>query len=244
MADTIHLPGMGETKKSTAYMIGAGLVVVGGIAYYRSKKTAAAAQAASVAQAGGTTTDPATGYPYGSAEDAAALAAQSNYNTGAGYGGYAGGGYPYSGGQPGTVQTGFTSNAAWAQAYEEYAVNNIQSSSTVVAAALGKYLTGQPLTPDQLSIVEQAIAFEGPPPVAGTNGYPPSYQLQQGTTPQTIADGYYGIPAQGGIIYHVKGNKVWHVTKSTWQRLNPKPGVIEVNSGWLQGTGIPFMGDE
>lgn len=177
MAETIHLPGMGETKKTTVYMIGAGLVLVGGIAYYRSKKTAAAAaQAASVAQAGGTTTDPATGYPYGSAEDAAALAAQANYNTGSGYAGYGyGNQYPYSGGQPGTSQTGFTDNASWAQAFETYATENLNANAAVVGNALGKYLTGQPLTSDQISVVEQAIAFEGYPPQAGTNGFPPSY---------------------------------------------------------------------
>lgn len=244
MADTIDVPGLGATKKTTLYAVGVGAVLVVGVVYYRSKKQAAAAQAASVTQAGTNATDPATGYPYGSPEDAAALSTQASYYQ-ANQGGYGDG---YSGGSPGTGSgsTGFVSNAAWAQAYEQYAVNNVQANATTVAAALGKYLTGQPLSADQLNIVEQAIAFEGLPPIAGTNGYPPSYQLQQTPTPtpSTIPDGYYAINAQGGIVYHVKGNKVWHVTKSTWQRLNPKPGVIEVDSGWLQRIGIPFMGDE
>ena len=44
-----------------------------------------------------------------------------------------------------------------------------------IAAALGKYLLGQPLTPDQITTVQQAIASEGFPPVAGLNGNPPGY---------------------------------------------------------------------
>lgn len=242
MTDTVNLPGVGSTKKTTVYAVSAGAVLLIAVVYYRSKKQAAAAQAASVAQAGTNETDPATGYPYGSPEDAAALSTQASYyQATGGYGGNGGGGSAGTG-----TGTGFVSNAAWAQAYEEYAVNHTQANATTVAAALGKYLTGQPLNQDQLNIVEQAIAFEGLPPISGTNGYPPSYQLQQSPTSSgnTVADGYYAINSQGGIVYHVKGNKVWHVTKATWLRLNPKPGVIEVNSGWLQSIGIPFMGDE
>lgn len=188
MADTISIPGIGNTKKKTVYAVGIGIVLVGAAVYYRNKQSAAAAQAASVAQAGTDTTDPATGYPYGSPEDAAALNTQAGYYQSVD--GSAGG---YYGGSPSPGQgTGFISNAAWAQAYEEYAVNNIQSDSTTVAAALGKYLTGQPLTQDQLNIVEQAIAFEGLPPIAGTNGYPPSYNL--GTTaPPTVPTQSTGV---------------------------------------------------
>lgn len=249
MTDTIHLPGMGETKKSTVYVMVGGLVLVGGIAYYRSKKQAA--QNASVAQAGSTTTNPATGYPYGSAEDAAALSAQANYNQG--YSGAGGGYYPYSTSTPGTIQTGFTSNAQWAQAYESYATQNLQSDASVVAAALGKYLTGQPLTSDQLSIVEQAIAFQGIPPQSGTNGFPPSYNMipNGGTPPgsgtgvpaKVVADGYYRDATEGGAIYKVVNNQVWHVTGPYWATLNPKPPVTPVGPGWLGRVGIPYAGE-
>ncbi len=205
MPDTVHVPGMGETKKSTVYIVAGGFVLVAGIAYYRSKKTAAA-NAASVAQAGATTTDPATGYPYGSAEDAAALAAQAGYNDGTGYGYGYGGSYPYSTSTPGTIQTGFTSNAAWAQAYESYATQNLNADAATVAAALGKYLTGQSLTNDQLSVVEQAIAFQGIPPQSGANGYPPSYNLiPNGGTPPAgggpVSTTGSGLPAVGTVIY-------------------------------------------
>jgi hypothetical protein len=197
MADSdIQIPGLGHTKKSTLYAVGVGVILVFGVAYYRSKKSAAA-QAASVASAGTNQTDPATGYPYGSPEDAAALATQANYYQSTGSGG--GGSY---GGSPSPSQgTGFVSNAAWAQAYEQYAVNNIQSDSNTVAAALGKYLTGQPLTPDQLNVVEQAIAFEGLPPISGTNGYPPSYQLQQSTPTGGGSGGTGQLPKVGTVIY-------------------------------------------
>ena len=199
MAETINVPGLGSTKKTTAYAIGGGFLLVIGIVYYR-KKQASSVQAASVAQAGTDTIDPATGYPYGSPEDAAALSTQSSYyqDTSGGYGG----GY---GGSPSPSQgTGFVSNAAWAQAYEEYAVNNIQSDSTIVAAALGKYLTGQPLSQDQLNIVEQATAFEGLPPQAGVNGYPPSYNLASVSPPTSGPTQYPGV-GNWNLFATVKG---------------------------------------
>lgn len=58
-----------------------------------------------------------------------------------------------------------TTNAQWAQAAEEYMTQQ-GYDALAVAAALGKYLTNQNLTDDQLSIVQTAIAFEGYPPTS------------------------------------------------------------------------------
>ena len=181
MADTVKIFGS-NLPKPVVYG-GAGLIVVGSIYYYRKNKTASA-QAAAVTQAGTNSIDPATGYPYGSPEDAAALQTQNNYvsPTGYGYSGYAGGS---GSGSFGTGQPGnFLSNAEWAQYVENYEVNNLGADAPTVGNAIGKYLTGQPLDVNSMvPIVQSAIAIGGYPPVNGPNGNPPSYTTTGGATP-------------------------------------------------------------
>ncbi len=174
MADTIKVLGNNIPKPVA---IGGGIIVLaGGVYFYRTKKQKSDA-AASVAAAGSSEIDPATGYPFGSPEDAAAMSTQDNYQlptAGGGYGfqGYAGG----SGGVFGTGTPGsFTSNAEWAQYVEAYEENNLGADAPTVGNAIGKYLTGQALTTDQVGLVQSAIAIAGYPPVSGPNGNPPNY---------------------------------------------------------------------
>lgn len=201
MAETVNIPGFGSTSKKTAYLLGGGLVLIVGVAWYRSKN-AAAAPAAAAPSDGGSTVDPATGFPYGSAEDAAALASQAGYISPSGGGGGGGGGASTAG--------SYTTNGQWAQAAEDYIVNTVNGGShaDLVGNALGKYITGVAITADQVNIVQQAIAFTGYPPVNGPSGYPPSYR----TTPSTPA------PAK------VTGLKVTSTTKTTvgiqWDRVS------------------------
>lgn len=175
MPDTIKLPVFGNVKKPV--VIGGVLVAGIGIVYFARTKKQQTDAAASVAAAGSSEIDPATGYPFGSAEDAAAMSAQGNYqsplNTGYGYGGYNGatGGGIFGTGQPGS----FASNAEWAQYVEAYEENNLGADAVIVGNAIGKYLTGQPLTADQVGVVQSAIAIGGYPPVNGPTGNPPSY---------------------------------------------------------------------
>lgn len=198
MADP--LAGLSKNEKIG---LGIGSAALLGFTLYRYQKqkqqAASDAAAAAAAQAPGTGAgssdqiDPATGFPYGSAEDAAALTAQSGYNSpigglGAsdtsylygGYPGYTGSGYPVAG--------GFTSNAQWAQAAEDYLVNTGGANANTVGNALGKYITGGTVDDSQQAVINQAIAFEGYPPVSGPNGYPPSIRTAAPTptpTPQT-----------------------------------------------------------
>ena len=189
MPDPVTSPGkinIGGVKvsKSVAF-IGGGALLIGGVLYYRHKQSTDAANAA-IATAGATTTDPATGYPYGSAEDQAALAAQAGYDTGssadAGYG-YTtyGGGYgtsTFGAGTPGS----FVNNAEWAQFVVAYMVNNEGADAPTINNAIGEYLAGQPLTSDIIGLVESCIAIGGYPPVSGPNGDPPNY-ITSSTTP-------------------------------------------------------------
>lgn len=198
--ETITLPGGLHVKKNVAIVVGLGSVLVGGYFYYRQRQANAAA-AASTAASTSSQIDPQTGYAYGSPEDQAALAGLSNAtlgqtNTGASFQGGQVIGYDqygnpiYGQGQPGSGMPGsFVSNAQWTQSAEALMGSD---GADAIAAALGKYLLGQPLTADQVTIVQQAIAAEGYPPVAGVNGNPPSYLTAQPTSPGGTGGGGTG----------------------------------------------------
>lgn len=195
---TVKIPGVGPVKKGWA--IG-GVALIGGIlavAYYRHSKnaSAAAATAADTSQ-DPNAIDPATGLTYG--EEAAGIQAGDLAGYGTGFGdtsgivGYDAQGNPVYADQVGYGPTpSFVSNGAWSQAAQQYLVSTTGADAGNVAAALGAYLNGAPLTEAQASIVHQAIAFFGQPPQAGSNGYPPSLKM---VAPQT---GGTGPPPGGG----------------------------------------------
>lgn len=180
MAGEIKLPVIGQVKTGWA-IGGAGIVaVIVGFAYLRRNS----GSQASAAQAG--TIDPQTGYPSGSAEDQAALAAQDGTSgtgidpqtgypygspgdqgalSGGSYGAYDGYGYdPYATGAGSNANTGpgtFTDNAAWVQ----YCEQNVQGYSAVqVQGALAAAIAGVALTQRQMSIYQACVAVGGPPP--------------------------------------------------------------------------------
>lgn len=226
---TVKTP-FGHMQKKTALLAGGGLVVVVGIGYYRSKKAAAANAAATTSSAATTDAnsgqsgiDPATGYPYGSAEDAAALAAQQgvSYNPYSPLGGGSTGQYP---------QTGppFSSNAAWAQFCEQTMGS---SGSDAIAAALGHYLTGSPLQSGEPTIVDQAIAIGGYPPTAGPNGMPPGLNTNNPGGGQVKVPNVVGMETGAGDReLTAAGLKFSHVTLttagSTITATNPAAGTM------------------
>lgn len=216
----------GKSVDKTYVYVGVGIVLVAGVYYYRKNKASAASQA-SVNAAGSTSIDPATGYPYGSAEDAAALQSQGNYQSpvaqgGYGYTGYAGGSGSGNFGQgaPGS----FVSNADWAQYVESYEINTMGADAPTVGNVIGKYLTGQPLTSDaMISVVQSAIAIGGYPPVSGPGGYPPSYKTSNSTAP--IPPGTTPPPKgtkPAGAISNLVGSVSGTTAKITWNTV-PKP---------------------
>jgi PASTA domain len=178
----------GKKIKTKTLAVSAGGLVIGviGIGWYRNKQAAASAASANAATTSANDIDPATGLPAGSPQDEAALAGMSEgaYGTTGDLGagqiiGYDGDGNPIYGAGTTNSPTGFANNAEWGQAVESYMGS---SGSDAIAAAIGKYLSGQPLTDAQVQIVEEAIAVENPPPVAGVNGNPPGYLTAQPTS--------------------------------------------------------------
>jgi len=185
MAETVSIPGFGSQKKTTVYVVGGLVVVVIGIGIYRSRKATASATP-SGAGIDTASIDPATGFAYGSAEDAAALNTQAGYIQPAQYG-YGGGADTSTGSVTQPTAGGFVSNAQWTQAAEAYA-ESLGSNVTAVASALGHYLAGVPLTPGEVDLVQQAIASQGYPPQSGPNGYPPSYRTATPSTATTTTN--------------------------------------------------------
>jgi hypothetical protein len=204
---TIKVPVVGQVKKTWA---AAGLGILGiilSVAYIRhaKAKTAAAAPAGTGIQGGlnyaandpyppdGTTgdptdpnsIDPASGITYG---DEQAGYGATAYGLGGLGGGTPGGGYVPPGGSAGGPP--FSTNAAWMQAAESWLVDNLGSSPSVVAAALGKYLAGAQVTAAQETIINEANGAMGMPPVAGKDGHPPGIRV--------VADRDHGGPGGGG----------------------------------------------
>ena len=181
MPETMNLPGLGSVPKKYV-AIGGGVFVIGVALWYRHKQTQAANIAASGANTG---IDPATGYPYGSPEDAAALANQQSYvNPGTGSGSIGGTTGFVPPGQTG-VPGGFANNAAWTQ----YAIQTLQSigaveDTTQLSAALGAYVTGTVPPDGGGSLINQAVSVAGYPPVSGPDGYPPHIRTAPVTIPE------------------------------------------------------------
>jgi len=218
MADTINLFG---SQVKRGYVIAGGAVVAAAIGYgwWKNRHQAPANTAAAATPstpgtpAGGSyppdgttgdpsdpySTDPSTGQTYGSEGQFAGgyglPGGVGGYGYGGGYDGYGTSAYP-----PGTTGgvAQYTTNGQWAQATEDYLVNTVGASATVVAAALGKYITGQALTSDQVSVVEQAIAFSGSPPVNGVDGYPPNMRQAPAPAPPPSSGGGGSGGGSGG----------------------------------------------
>lgn len=146
----------GKNVPNWAVYGGAGVVVVGGVLWYR-KRSGGSSSAAGAAATDPNAIDPSTGVPY--ADEVAGVAP----------GGFSGSGLAF--GTPtsdftGTTPTGttFTTNAQWVQAATA-GLTALGYNGSDVGAALGLYLLGMPLSADQVTIVQTAVAEFGPPPV-------------------------------------------------------------------------------
>jgi hypothetical protein len=205
---TIKLPIFGNVKKGTAAAVGLGSVgLVLAVWWWRQRQAAQSAasnQSNQASTSAATTTgqmatdpagnvclqsqiDPSTGYCSGSAQD---MEAQQSL-LGEDYGDESALSGTTLGTSPVATTTTFSNNAAWAQAAETYMGSD---GADAIAAAISKYIAGQQMSTAQQQIVQEAIAAEGYPPVAGANGYPPAMNVVGSpsgtTTPGTCPTGY------------------------------------------------------
>jgi hypothetical protein len=128
--------------------------------------------------------------------------------------GFAGGGGPLVGPSPSSVPAAPTTNAQWAT---EAATKLAFEDPSALAKALGKYLTGKAVTPDEELLIDEARGAEGDPPVAGPSGYPPAIRTQP-------SDGQTGPPAQP------KSNDAWEQSALTWWQNQGYKGTTAVHA--------------
>jgi hypothetical protein len=93
-------------------------------------------------------------------------------------------GYTGTGPGGGTTPTGppFTTNAQWSQYVLQYFSDNSFSDVSGRADAVGLYIAGDSVSAQQKQYIDDAIAIGGPPPVAGSGGFPPSIKTSGSTT--------------------------------------------------------------
>lgn len=167
MAD-VKLPGVGPVSKRTL-LIGGGAAALVVFLWWRKRKATNTTPAAATDSS---TTDPnaldTTGYGYDPSLS----------------GGFVGSGGGFSTDQPIGGINQPLSNAQWTLNAEQMLSGIVDAGA--LSAALGAYVTGNAVTSDQESLIDQAIAVAGYPPVAGATGYPPGIRTQAGggqTTP-------------------------------------------------------------
>ena len=251
MAETVHVPGVKQPMPKWAVFAGLGGVGVAIVLYYRSKNAASTPAATRPDQyppdgtvgnpADPYSTDPATGQTYGDE-------AVGSGGTFGAYGGLGGSGLSGwdsntglytdpngntctnpdgSGYCPGSSGGGppFSTNDAWSLwVIQQMQTLNPNVNVGDLTDALGLYLAGQPVDPAQKTLVFDAEAVGGPPPVAGTNGYPPNVRTNgskgggsSATNPvtglkQTGAEGFTGADVSwtasaGATSYAVTSDK-------------------------------------
>lgn len=187
----VKLPLVGGVSKKALAIGGIAAAATVGLFLLRKRKTAAAAPAAAAADPNATASsdyiDPGlqdtTGGPtYGAT-------GYTDPNTGQ---------WVY--GNTGTGQAAATTNAQWSQ----NAISYLSGSGTdtgALAQALGAYLQGQAVTTAQESLIDQAIAVEGYPPVAGASGYPPGIRTSDtGTGAGGSGGSGGGVTGSGGSV--------------------------------------------
>lgn len=220
MAD-VNVPGVGQVPRAAVYG-GVAVVVVLVILHNRGAGQAPGPAAAAGAYppdgtagnpADPNSVDPTTGITYGN-EGIGSGAVPSAY----GLGGSSGG--TDSTGGSGDAQQGppFASNSAWAQYAQDYLTSTVGEDPAAVSSALGAYLAGQPVTPEQKDIIDQAAGFAGNPPVTGPGGYPPSIRL----TRQPTGGGGPSSTVSGGHVVSLNNNDAdvaWtpHGPATRWQ---------------------------
>lgn len=197
----VHIPGIGNVPRG-GVIAGAVVGIVGAFYLYEKHKSSAASTVSTPGQYG-------YGYGYGGYGYSNPAFNEPYIGGEYGYGGLYGYGIGegYGVGSPTPPVAPVTTNAAWAQAAENYLTETGGYDAGTVAAALGIYITGSTLSAAQQAIVEAAIAFEGYPPTAGASGYPPAMHTST-STGQGGGSGGGGTGGKTITVPNVEGKRV------------------------------------
>ena len=253
---------IGGKEIKPAYLIGGGAALVGGYIFW--KRQASGAAAAGTAAASTSTasaidpltglpvsqdnvTDPVTGMTYlqEAQEYGSVSAAEEAVSTGGSYGAYGQSGYGidsgypssgYSGTTPSPTGTTYTTDSQWASAVQAGLVG-VGYSATDIAAALGLYFAGHPVSSTQATILQVALAEYGPPPVG-------TYTII--TSPSGPG------PTGGGSIAGLKASAKFDNVTATWDAVcgatsynvtvTDHQGAKQLASGTTAGTSYTARG--
>lgn len=169
-----EVPNKPKVKINKWWLIGGGTAAA--VVYYVYKKSSASTATTATTDTSGDAIDPSTGLSYAEEDGLDYTAVGSPYGdlTSSAPIGSLGSTLTTTGSTPLT-------NSAYAQDINDYLVNGLGYSQTVVASALGKWLSGsgQALTSQEQAVVQAAQAYGGAPPV----GVPtPNYVSNTGQT--------------------------------------------------------------
>lgn len=144
---------------------------------------------------------------------------------------------PYTGATSTSGGPPFSSNNAWSQ----WVIPEIQSldeSADVDAltTAIGLYLDGQPVTPAQKTLILEATAIAGNPPVAGPNNYPPNVRTN-GSTGPAPATTPVTVPNLKGLTIDNAGLKLESVGLKLHHNAPTKKGTVYEIEGQTPGAG-------
>lgn len=210
MAETMNIPAIGKVK--TTYVWVGGALVAGIVGYAYWKKS----QEAPTDFVGASPDD------FGATDYDSPLGSSGGNSTG-----------QFTSVDPDAIDT----NGEWTQA----AIEKLTSygwESTAVATALGRYLSRQGLTEEQVTIVQAALAAFGPPPVGGpypiTNALPPP---PSGNNPPPTNTPVHVIAYEGNNVDTWLANvRAMHgSTESQIAALNP--GLWIQPTQWSNGIG-------
>lgn len=178
MAGDITLPVVGSTSRRALLIGGVGAVAVMGLLWWRKRQTAAATPTV-----GADTTGDSGVYDPNAPVDSTDLS---------------GGAYTGTTGISGGVTSTPATDAQWTAQVMTALLGIVDP--TALSAALGKYITGQAVTGDEESLIDQAIAVGGYPPVGGPGGYPPAIRTQAAGGQTPPGGGVTGGGDTGGLL--------------------------------------------
>jgi hypothetical protein len=102
--------------------------------------------------------------------------------------------------------------------------NQLVQDTGPLSAAIGRYLAGQSVSDDDKSLIQQAIAVGGLPPVAGANGFPPSINTAPPSSTGGTTSGKLppvtGLGGGSGMFNRVGGRLVNNYIDWWWNGVN------------------------
>lgn len=223
MADSIKIGNVNVPKPALVI----GVAAAGGILFYAYySRTSGSGDTGTDVAATDDGIDPYTGLPY-----------TDEFGFGGGFSGIGitdpGTGSIFGPGYGGQIVTGVTTNAAWSQAVIAYFEAHGTYPEVNVSDALGKVLTGRPITVAELNIFNAARAVQGEPP----QPYP-GIQMVSAAPPGTT-----NPPPSGSRPGKVGGLRALSVTRNSirlgWTAVSGANHYFVYSAG---GSGKQFIG--